>query len=474
MRYLRFAVIVAAAALVAAGAAQAADLSGRVVDADGKPVAQATVTIAPTDPEAEVFVRMDGPGKRLFYELKGPTTQTDDKGAFGFEDLAPGWYGLTVVPAAEAKLAPLGEPFNFRVAEKAVDLGTVSLPPPPARIVGRILVEGKAPEDGMASIYDPIYGVESDTVPLDDEGNFAINLLRATGGRVALRVVAFAEGAEGFTIRTVKAPAGGRTMDLGTVNLGNVPQGGLTGYVTDAKGKRIKRDFLIYAYDPKKPFALPLPPVESKDGEFVEDLPGGRWRLLFAASGQMPITRNVTIDPASGRVRRLVLKLPETTPEKMTVGLVPMVGRRVLAGSVWKEYPLPDMVVVVRGKGEGDAPLWALPWSWIAPGEDAALPAPDAAAAMELWQVERTGTAFRPVRKLASTGTAEAASIRWDVVAFIRAACEDMIRQGEMSAGQAAANLEILADFLSQSAGKSEKALGAELARLAGDLGSAK
>jgi hypothetical protein len=334
------------------------------------------------------------------------------------------------------------------------------------------MIEGNLAEMGSASIYDPVYGVETNAVPTDDKGNFVVNLSSSSGDRVILRLIASSEEAEGFTIRAVKAPAQGETLDLGTVDLTDRPHGGLLGRVADAKLKPVRRDFIIYAYDPKQPYKLQLPPVRSQDGEFGCSLPGGRWRLLFSAPGQNPLTRDLTINPGSERHRRLILKLPAAAPATMKIRCVPVIGDWELPPSLWKDLPLPSGVVALRSKDQADVPLWALPWSWIVPGGAAELPRPDGPTTLELWQVQRAGMAFTPVRRIASMDASKAKPLRWDIIASVRAGCAEAIAQEAGAPPQVIARLHILADFFSGRADEPSKRLGGELRGLARSIES--
>jgi len=468
--------LVVAAMLAGVPAARAATVSGRAVDANGRVVANATVTVAPVRLDGQVVIHNRGGGRPAIVELEGPTTLTDAAGAFTLEGLAPGWCALTVLPATDSATPALGEPFYFKLESEALDVGTIRLPPSRVRITGRVLLEGEPPSSGGVSHYDPVYGIEGRSTHLESDGGFTLVLPQPTDGVICLRMAASRGETYGRTLRTVEGVAG-RTIAVGTFDLAHIRHGSIEGWVMDSKGRFVKSDFLVYAFDPAKPLALEVLPTVTREGLISSALPVGRWRLLFTRPGATPVTRDLTIFSGPTRFdrsREIILVLPDPPRVTISVHLSPTVGGWEPPVSFWDDFTLVGRVVVaLRRPDQAGQPLWMLPWAPIRPGGDVALPAPVGDAELELWQVRPGEIAFQAVRRILSAKPGKTNVLRWDVMDTMRSAYLGRLEQAAAYPRQVAAKIEALAGLCAGRSEESHRRLGAELRKLAVEIGSA-
>lgn len=314
---------------------------GRVVDAQGLPVAGAEVRLAPSPL----------PGQHSPAAKRAEPAVEEDP--FAARTDARGHFAIAQVPAAQVNLtarkrnhAPsLVRGIRILPGPGAADLGTVVLRPG-ARIAGRVIdrkgrpvpsagvhvVESLDPLDGRSARLE---GQKPDAVSGAD-GQFALQDL-ASG--LPLNLLVRAPGHLPAGLRNVRPPNSKPLMVL----LEAAAQ--LRGQVVSAEGEPVAGasvDFIWEATVPDRPDRKTGPPIErsatsDRDGRFeLRDLPTGTASVSAWAQGHLPAEgREVTI-PWPDPDRELVLTLERGTVLSGRVATTagdPVSGARVAAGA---------------------------------------------------------------------------------------------------------------------------------------------
>lgn len=165
-------------------------LLGRVVDEEGKGVANVDVTLSGRNRDSRRLLRPnESPPNSDFRNLESRTVRSDDRGRFAFADLPEGAFTLKASPAGTKETAPT----KVEIDSGEVKSGIVITIPTGARIAGRVVLETGEGVAGVQVSVDAMEGRDSH-VSTKSEADGRFELRGLPDGRYRLNAFPFLPG----------------------------------------------------------------------------------------------------------------------------------------------------------------------------------------------------------------------------------------------------------------------------------------
>ncbi len=276
------------------------EVSGRIIDADGKPIPHAMVNMNGID-NAESFYNAD----------------TDGDGAFKIKDVLPGKYYATFFSMKEVKGgAYQANPLQIVEvkAENAAGLILRQKGGAEGKIPGTLKVNGKPVESGNIMFFPRRegrmgrseimqIGMEMSQSELSADGKFEVNGM--IPGKYMFQVSAGYDAAEGmnlifsayamqiFCVGAVEVKEGIKSLDIDLKGVA------VSGRIEDVEGKPVRSANIQLQSVEKSVFGgmMAVKASSLKDGNFYFDcVEPGKYKLMAASEGSGLLTRDIAVD----------------------------------------------------------------------------------------------------------------------------------------------------------------------------------